>query len=102
MQSENCQSQDIQDGGKFAKRRGRRAPLKKPLALNEFYCLTCKSKRKVKALKNIEIDTAKNGRTFAKSHCSAKDCTRNLLKFMSNEQVNKLKEMKEMKGKSKK
>lgn len=103
MPSENCEPQadvvasndNAQDGGKFAKRKGRRAPLKKPLTHNEFYCLTCKAKRKVRALKNIEITTAKNGRKLAKSQCTAKDCTRKLLKFMSNEQADKLKEMKD-------
>jgi hypothetical protein len=85
-----CSNNSTQTGGKFKKRQGRRAPLKSKLKENEFYCLTCKNKRKVRSIKNIEIITAKNGRKVANSQCSAKDCTRKLAKFLSNEQANSI------------
>ena len=79
-----------QSGGKFKKKQGRRGPLKSKLKDNEFYCLTCRNKRRVRATKNIEIVTAKNGRKVAKAKCSAKDCTRTLVKILSNDQAEKM------------
>ena len=83
-------STNDQSGGKFKKKQGRRGPLKSKLKDNEFYCLTCRTKRRVRVNKNIEIMTAKNGRKMAKAKCTAKDCTRSLIKILSNDQAEKM------------
>lgn len=64
--------------------------LSSPLDLVEFYCLTCKQKRKLKGISDITISTTKNGRKVAKAECKEKDCTRKLVKFLSNEQATHL------------
>lgn len=79
-----------QNGGK--KKQGRRRPLKTKLEINEFYCLTCRGKRKIRSSKKIEVDTAKNGKKIAKAQCTAKDCTRKLVKILSNDQADKIKD----------
>lgn len=79
---ENCQN-----GGKFKK--GRR-PLKSPLKINEFYCLTCKAKRRVRSTKNISIMEI-NHRPVAKADCRAKKCTRKLVKYINKDQAEQLK-----------
>ncbi len=63
----------------------------------EFYCLTCKGKRKIRSPKNVEIKTTKNKRTYAQAKCTAKDCTRNLVKFLSNNETKQLQELKQNK-----
>jgi len=84
--------------------KGRRRPLKKPLkvatskkgkgALEEFYCLTCKGKRKAKNIKNIKLTKTKNGRDQAVADCSGKGCSRKLYKFLSKEDAERLKKFK--------
>lgn len=84
---------ESQDGGKFKKKRGRRGPLKTKLEINEFYCLTCRQKRKIRTAKKIQIDIAKNGRKMAKTECNAKDCTRKLIKIVNNDTADKIKDL---------
>lgn len=83
--------------------KGRRRPLKKPLkeasskkgkgALEEFYCLTCKAKRKTKNVKNIKLQKTKNGRNQAVAECGTKGCTRKLYKFLSKDDVERIKKL---------
>lgn len=71
--------------------------LSSPLDIVEFYCLTCKKKRKLRGRSDIKIVTAKNGRKMAQSFCNKeKDstCTRKLVKFLSNEQAEHLSHLK--------
>lgn len=71
--------------------------LSSPLDIVEFYCLTCKNKRKLRGVSDITITTAKNGRKVAYSYCNKKKdpkCTRKLVKFLSNEQANHLNSIK--------
>jgi hypothetical protein len=90
-----CSNELTQSGGKVKKRKESSRTLKSKLKDNEFYCLTCRNKRKVRSFKNIEISTAKNGRQMAKSQCSAKDCTRKLVKILSNDQAKSIKDKKD-------
>lgn len=83
--------------------RGRRRPLKKPLkeasskkgkgALEEFYCLTCKGKRKTKNVKTIKLRKTKNGRNQAVAECSTKGCARKLYKFIGKDDVARIKKL---------
>lgn len=84
--------------------KGRRRPLKKDLkkatgkkgksALEEFYCLTCKGKRKAKNIKHIKLKKTKNGRDQAVAECSGKGCTRKLYKFLSKEDAERIRKLK--------
>ncbi len=65
---------------------GQRRQLVTKLEEIEFYCLTCRNKRKIRSPKNIEIKTTKNNRPYVQAKCNASDCTRKLTKFISNEQ----------------
>ncbi len=67
--------------------------LNEPLDLLEFYCLTCKAKRKLKGISDITITTAKNGRKIAKAKCDCDTCTRFLTKFLSNDQATQFSKM---------
>ena len=92
-------------GGEPAGFRGRRRPLKKPLkeasskkgkgALEQFYCLTCKQKRKETNVKNIKLQKTKNGRDQAVVTCPSKGkCNRKLYKFLSKADVARIKKLK--------
>lgn len=72
---------------------GKRGKLKTKLETIEFYCLTCKDKRKIRTAKNIEITMTKNNRPIAKAQCNAKQCTRKLAKFLSNEEAEQVKNL---------
>ena len=82
------------------KRRKLTKPLKKASAskgkagLEEFYCLTCKGKRKARSIKNITLKKTKNGRNQAVAGCTAKGCTRKLYKFISNEDATRIRKLK--------
>ena len=90
-------------GGEPRGHKGRRRPLKKPLkeatskkgkgALEEFYCLTCKGKRKAKNVKHIKLQKTKNGRDQAVADCSGKDCKRKLYKFLSKEDADRIRKL---------
>lgn len=83
--------------------KGRRRPLKKPLkeasskkgkgALEQFYCLTCKQKRKATNVKNITLKKTNNGRNQAVVACPSKKCTRKLYKFVSKEDADRIKKL---------
>jgi len=76
------------------------APLKKATAkkgkgaLEEFYCLTCKAKRKTKNVKNIKLQKTKNGRDQAVAECGTKKCPRKLYKFVSKEDAARIRKLK--------
>lgn len=84
--------------------KGRRRPLKKPLkeasskkgkgALEQFYCLTCKQKRKATNVKNIKLQKTKNGRDQGVVDCPSKGCTRKLYKFLSKEDADRIRKLK--------
>ena len=84
--------------------KGRRrpiAPLKKATAkkgkgaLEQFYCLTCKQKRRAVNIKNIKLQKTKNGRDQAVVSCPSKGkCTRKLYKFLSKEDAARIKKLK--------
>ena len=73
---------------------GKRGTLKTKLETIEFYCLTCKNKRKVRSGKNIEVKKTKNNRHMAVAKCDAGDCTRKLVKFLSKDEVAHLSSLK--------
>lgn len=91
-------------GGEPKGFKGRRRPLKKPLkeatskkgkgALEEFYCLTCKAKRQTTNIKNVKLRKTKNGRNQAVAECSKKGCSRKLYKFVSKEDVDRIRKLK--------
>jgi hypothetical protein len=72
---------------------GRRRQLVTKLEEIEFYCLTCRNKRKIRSPKNIQIKTTKNNRPYVQAKCNASDCTRKLTKFISNDQQKVLQDM---------
>ncbi len=75
--------------------------LSKPLDIVEFYCLTCKCKRKIRGVSDITISTTKNDRKLATSSCNKKNdpkCTRKLTKFLSNEQAERISKMKKQRS----
>lgn len=91
-------------GGEPKGFKGRRRPLTKKLkkatgktgksALEEFYCLTCKGKRKASNVKNIKLQKTKNGRDQAVVGCSHKGCSRKLYKFVSKEDAERIRKLK--------
>ena len=76
------------------------APLKKATtkkgkgALEEFYCLTCKGKRKTKNVKAIKLRKTKNGVNQAVAECGTKGCPRKLYKFVSKEDAARIRRLK--------
>ena len=91
-------------GGEPKGFKGRRRPLKKPLkeattkkgkgSLEEFYCLTCKGKRKARPVSKIVLKKTKNGRDQAVANCSSKGCARKLYKFVSKEDAARIRKLK--------
>lgn len=90
-------------GGEPAGFKGRRRPLKKKLkeatgtkgksALEEFYCLTCKTKRRNKNIKTVKLQKTKNGRDQAVTNCTGKGCSRKLYKFVSKEDAARIRNL---------
>ena len=91
-------------GGEPKGFKGRRRPLKKPLkeaskkigksSLEQFYCLTCKQKRKDINIKNITLRKTKNGRDQAVAKCSTSKCSRKLYKFVSKADADRIRKLK--------